>query len=116
MFIIVVNQLTAVEQKFIRKLDFLMSQQCKQTKLIIVHNFANVKTTESAKKIWKQQVTDIFLNAVPFTEPAVFNNTKVDVPCILTEKHGRKINHIYLVNHNCLIGPSHNEPAFDVIR
>jgi len=126
LFVVVVNDLTVPDQEFVwhlqKKLKKCQNQE-KQKKVIIVHNFKDIKDEAQALYVWKDQVCKSYPKGEQQIEKFTIN-MKTDKGGILPEKKSvniltlgtRKSRHIYLMNNDASFGKSYNHAAFQLIR
>jgi len=124
--VVVVNDLTVPDQEFIWHLQKKLKKSTnneKQKKVIIVHNFKDIKDEAQAQYVWKDQVCKSYPKGEQQIEKFVIN-MKSEKGGIIPDKKAvniltlgtRKSRHIYLMNNDVSFGKSYNNAAFQLIR
>jgi hypothetical protein len=116
--IVVVDNLTVLDQEFLQTMSYKTSKSGKDAKqIIVVHNFRTCQTEEEARKLWEQQVTDIY----PGGKSRTVVVASANVGQKITEKevrfHISSIGrHIYIVDKGSAYGKVYNNWAIDLLK
>jgi DNA topoisomerase IB len=100
-----VNDYTSLDQEHLIKL-ISKKKNFENKKIIVIHNFKDVKTMKELKEVWKKQLLDTFmnLNESLFTKSQIFekdmNKIKFEYLCTNETLHFQIGNHEYLKDHN----------------